>query len=92
MTPTRLRRVPNVVEAVQIDDADYDGMCAIVAWCGGIAVDPDATEYMDGKHVIAIDTLEGRHYADPGDWIVRGIAGEFFPVKPHIFSQSYEPV
>lgn len=32
------------------------------------------------------------HIASPGDWIVKGIAGEIYPVKPRIFEQTYEPV
>ena len=41
---------------------------------------------------IIIPTLEGDHRADPGDWIVRGVKGEFYPVKPDIFAATYEPV
>lgn len=39
-----------------------------------------------------IDTLEGGHIVCPGDWIVTGIAGERYPVKPRIFEDTYEPV
>jgi hypothetical protein len=39
-----------------------------------------------------IDTLEGRMHASPGDWIVTGIQGEQWPVKPDIFALTYEPV
>ncbi len=37
-----------------------------------------------------IQTLEGGHIVCPGDWIITGIAGEFYPCKPKIFEQSYE--
>ncbi len=37
-------------------------------------------------------TLEGNHIVCPGDWIIRGIHGEYYPVKPDIFVQTYEPV
>jgi hypothetical protein len=40
---------------------------------------------------IAIETLEGVMVADPGDWIIRGIQGEFYPCKPDIFEATYEP-
>jgi hypothetical protein len=36
--------------------------------------------------------LEGTHVADKGDWIVKGIKGEFYPVKPDIFDATYEVV
>lgn len=40
----------------------------------------------------AIDTLEGTMIAAPGDWIIRGVQGEFYPCKPDIFEATYEPV
>ena len=39
-----------------------------------------------------IHTLEGVMHADPGDWIIRGVQGEFYPCKPDIFEQTYEAV
>lgn len=41
---------------------------------------------------LQIDTLEGPMRADYGDWIIRGVAGEFYPCKPDIFAATYEPV
>ena len=41
---------------------------------------------------IAIDTLEGVMRASAGDWIIRGVQGEFYPCKPDIFAATYEPV
>lgn len=38
-----------------------------------------------------IDTLEGRLRVGPGDWIITGVAGESYPVRPDIFEQLYEP-
>jgi hypothetical protein len=37
-----------------------------------------------------IRTLEGVHKADVGDWIIRGVKGEFYPCKPDIFEMTYE--
>lgn len=39
-----------------------------------------------------IDTPEGGHNVCPGDWIIKGVKGEFYPVKPDIFEMTYEPV
>jgi hypothetical protein len=39
-----------------------------------------------------IYTPEGNMMCSPGDYIVKGINGEFYPVKPDIFEKSYEPV
>lgn len=38
-----------------------------------------------------IDTLEGGHNVCPGDWIIKGVKGEFYPCKPDIFELTYEP-
>jgi hypothetical protein len=39
-----------------------------------------------------IDTLEGGHIVCPGDWIITGVNGEFYPCKPDIFEKTYEKV
>ena len=45
----------------------------------------------DGQLVyFMIYTPEGRMDADEGDWIVQGVEGEFYPVKPSIFEKTYE--
>ena len=41
---------------------------------------------------LAIKTLEGVMTADVGDWIIKGVAGEFYPCKPDIFEKTYEKV
>jgi len=40
---------------------------------------------------VYIETLEGRMMATPGDWIIKGVNGEFYPCKPDIFEATYEP-
>lgn len=37
-----------------------------------------------------IDTLEGTHRANQGDWIIKGVKGELYPCKPDIFEAAYE--
>lgn len=39
-----------------------------------------------------IDTLEGGHIVCPGDWIITGVNGEFYPCKPDIFEKTYEEI
>lgn len=39
-----------------------------------------------------IDTLEGGHIVCPGDWVITGVAGEYYPCKPEIFEETYEAV
>jgi hypothetical protein len=45
----------------------------------------------DGEHIV-IDTLEGNMTASPGDWIIKGVAGEFYPCRSDIFEATYEEV
>jgi hypothetical protein len=51
-------------------------------------------EYGSVHHTyeIVIDTLEGQMKADIGDYIIKGVNGEFYPCKPDIFDKTYELV
>ncbi|MET8430137.1 hypothetical protein [Nocardia sp. NPDC004860] len=56
--------------------------------------DPIRREVFDGDcpNWVEIETLEGTMIANVGDWIIRGVAGEFYPCKADIFEQTYEPM
>jgi hypothetical protein len=41
---------------------------------------------------LVIETLEGEVEVLPGDWIVKGVGGAFYPVKPEIFNRTYEVI
>ncbi len=41
---------------------------------------------------LVIKTLEGEHLASIGDYIIKGVQGEFYPCKPNIFKQTYEVI
>ena len=65
-----------------------------VLWTGENLEEVDA--FMGGIHTfeearVVIVTLEGTMYGDPGDWIIKGVKGEFYPCKPDIFDELYEP-
>lgn len=47
---------------------------------------------INGMTGLIIPTLEGNHVASKGDYIVKGTAGEYYPVKPDIFEYKYAPV
>lgn len=47
---------------------------------------------LDNENTITIRTLEGDMTARKGDWIICGVAGEFYPCKPDIFEATYDPV
>ena len=44
------------------------------------------------KPFLIIHTLEGDHKAKVGDWVIKGVKGEFYPCKPDIFAKTYELV
>jgi len=79
----KFRKKPVVIEAVQwFPFQDWDVMAHHMG--GRIIVEPD--------NRLLIQTLEGDMRADDGDWIIKGIQGEFYPCKPDIFEATYEPV
>jgi hypothetical protein len=81
------RKKPVVIEAVQFTDSPQNTH-DILSWVGDRAhVRHDGAE--NGE--IVIQTLEGDHLARVGDWIIKGVAGEFYPCKPNIFAATYEP-
>ena len=41
---------------------------------------------------VIIPTLEGKHEAKLGDFIIKGIKGELYPCKPDIFEKTYEKI
>ena len=47
----------------------------------------------DGAKLASFDiiTLESVHIVSPGDFIIKGVKGEFYPCKPDIFEATYEP-
>ena len=45
-----------------------------------------------GSYSFFIMTLEGEHLASNGDFVIKGVAGEFYPCKPDIFKVTYSPV
>lgn len=50
------------------------------------------TSHPDNPNILSVQTLEGKMTALKGDWIIKGIKGEFYPCKPEIFEATYEPV
>ena len=50
------------------------------------------TDFETGNLKLNIQTLEGNMEASVGDYIIKGVAGEFYPCKPKIFELTYEIV
>lgn len=79
----KFRKKPVVIEA-QLLEYTIENRNQIAEWCKGIV-----DEHHSG---ISIPTLEGIMYAQVGDYIIKGVNGEFYPCKPDIFEKTYDPV
>lgn len=91
-TPAKYRKRPVVIETMRLA---RDNAAVIVRWItdgGHHAVMRGGPRGGSRDATVTIRTLEGDHLAEVGDWIIRGVAGEFYPCKPDIFAQTYEPV
>ena len=79
----KFRKKPVVIEAVRwFPFEDWNPMTHFMG--GRIIVEPD--------NRLVIETLEGTMRADPEDWVIKGVMGEFYPCKPDIFEATYEKV
>ena len=79
----KFRKKPVVIDAIRNDDTlGYTALSEFMR--GGM--------FMVYEGYILIDTLEGQMKALRGDWIIKGVKGEFYPCKPDIFAATYEPV
>lgn len=76
-----------VIEAIQYT---LSNCAAIHEWLGLQHIVYEGEPCGVGNFLI--ETLEGTMSAQPGDYIIKGIHGEFYPCKPDIFNQSYEEV
>lgn len=96
----KYRKKPVVIEAIQwhgdnIDEAlkfiqdGHDDFSHLPLTGGNIK---PGVGYTPPSGELTIPTLEGDHIASPGDYIIKGIKGEFYPCKPDIFEMTYEKV
>ena len=81
--PQRFRKKPVEIEAIQYDPLDQ---LPAVRFLGG--VDGPWSNSLGFR----IRTLEGDMLVSPGDWIIKGVKGEFYPCRDDIFEATYEAV
>jgi len=82
----KYRKKPVVIEAMEFTDETKD---QVRAW---LTCTCYAEWNEDGKPILKIQTLEGDMTAQFGDFVIKGIKGEFYPCKPDIFKETYEKV
>lgn len=85
----KYRKKPVTIEAIQFED-NTDCILAIHRFVGQ---ETTRVNYEDKDNpYIEIETLEGTMKASVGDYIIKGVNGEFYPCKPDIFDKTYEKV
>jgi hypothetical protein len=90
----KYRKKPVVVEAVQWSGSNWHEMLAWAEWEDSADARSLArlSFLSTSGDLLRIRTLEGTMTASPGDWVIRGVVGEFYPCKPDIFEATYEEV
>jgi len=84
------RKKPLVIEAVPFSGSSTD-VAVIQNWMQTGKYQPSETHTRDLRSLY-IETLEGVMEARPGDWIIKGTQGEFYPCRKEIFEHVYEEV
>lgn len=85
----KYRKKPVVIEAIQFVNDEADTIIKIQEF---MKIDVVVSYAINKKPVIKIDTLEGTMDASIGDFIIKGVNGEFYPCKPDVFEKTYEVV
>jgi hypothetical protein len=88
---------PVEVEAMPWDGS-HEGAIAIIDWVargGGVAryhrlFEAEGTDETETLNFVIV-TLEGEMVVSPGDYVIQGVHGEFYPCKPDIFAATYDP-
>ena len=94
----KYQKKPVVIEAVQYTGGEQNTV-ALIDWIKGVdsstvyhLVAPQIMREVEAAGGISIKTIEGTMIAQQGDWIIKGIKGEFYPCKPDIFAATYDSV
>lgn len=81
----KYRKKPIVIEAVQWKGNNHIEIAAM-----GLPKQELQEDFL--SDYLVIPTMEGEMRANRGDWIIKGVKGEFYPIKDEIFQLTYEPV
>jgi hypothetical protein len=77
----KLQKKPVIVDGILYDGSNLDKVFVFMGWENSIYTE---------DHRLIIQTLEGDMHAAIGDWIIKGVNGEFYPCKPDIVAKTYE--
>jgi len=88
----KYRKKPIEVEAIRFDGDNFEECVEFMGRSKMYLTNVGQLMKMIGEKNIRINTLEGEMTASKGDYIIRGINGEYYPCKPDIFEKTYELV
>lgn len=88
----KYRKKPVVIEAIQWNGLNLSEIKSFVGDNLEYDIHDAAWECGVGAPMVnmRIKTLEGDHLCAKGDYIIKGVLGEFYPCKPDIFAKTYE--
>ena len=93
----KFRKKPIVIEAIKFEYSE-DGIKRLKEFCGSALGNTHKERHLTAIGEAEIGTLEDginltvKHIATEGDYIIKGVQGEFYACKPDIFHATYEPV
>ena len=87
----QFRKRPVVIDAIQAAGTPASNR-EIIDWTRGSKTPASMNRNADNQQQLSITTLEGALWVSSGDWIIKGVVGEFYPCKPGIFAATYEQV
>lgn len=93
----KYRKIPVEIEAVKLDTS-ADSITNAVEFVYDIGMETSifgtnsTIQQVRENGGFHIETLEGKMFASIGDYIIKGVNGEFYPCKPDIFKKTYEKV
>ena len=85
----KFRKKPVEIEAIQFTRLNWE---EIQQFTNNKAISLTIERRINGECTCIIQTLEGNMTANEGDWIIKGIKGEFYPCKPDVFGLTYERI
>ena len=88
MSVKKYVKKPIIIEAMVFEDT-VDCLSELSDFMNNQIVQ---VSYTEPEPKLLIETLEGTMSANEGDYIIKGISGEFYPCKPDIFHKTYEEV
>jgi hypothetical protein len=85
--PFYARRLPVVVQAYRFDGSNGP---EIVEWAGTNLETGEPWATWSAYDGLVINTLDGEHIAPIGHWVICGVEGEHYPIKPSVYHAGYE--